>query len=223
MNDEPLDELELRAAPGTIDGEVGDEFPGLRLDWMIVGGRRRPSPSSIRHRLGGLSNRYRGEMVVAMRSKPIPRAYRSFYRQIGLDPDVTRIPSEQAALMRLFHGGFRSVDLVEDALLIALIETGVGVWALDADRVGESGLGIRLSKAQEPLGTSEVAHALPPGRLVVADADTIHAILFGELARGHEVGPRTRRIALFAIAVDGVPAIHVEEALWLAAEVLAVV
>jgi hypothetical protein len=30
----------------------------------------------------------------------------------------------------------------------------------------------------------------------------------------------TRRVALFSIGVDGVPAIHVEEALWICAELL---
>ena len=35
-----------------------------------------------------------------MRTKPIPQAYRAFFRQIGLDPDVDRIPSEEAARRR---------------------------------------------------------------------------------------------------------------------------
>ena len=64
-----------------------------------------------------------------MRTKPVPQAYRAFFRQIGLDPDVQRIPSEQAALARLVQGGFRSVDLIADACLIALVETGVPVAA----------------------------------------------------------------------------------------------
>ena len=32
--------------------------------------------------------------------------------------------------------------------------------------------------------------------------------------------PQTRRLALFSVAVDGVPSIHIEEALWMAVEVL---
>ena len=84
-----------------------------------------------------------------MRTKPIPQAYRIFFRQIGLDPDVTRIPSEEAAVARLLHGEFRSAGLIPDACLVALIETGVPVWALDADVVDEGGLGIRTATADD--------------------------------------------------------------------------
>ena len=215
-------EAELRAAPGFIEAELQAELPGLRLDWLTLKGRLLKSPEPVVNRLHALSNRYRGANVVALRAQPIPHAYRAFFRQIGLDPDVTRIPSEEAAVNRLVHGQFRSRDLVHDATLIALVETGVPVWALDADLVDASGLGIRTSAGGDELGSGNRRRPLPAGRLVVADACSIHAILFGELAPGHEVTTRTQRIVLFAVAVEGVPTIHVEEALWVAVEVLAV-
>jgi hypothetical protein len=168
--------------------------------------------------LGELSSRYRGASVVAMRTKPIPHAYRSFFRQIGLDPDVDRIPSEAAGVLRLMHGGFPSRGLMKDACLIALVETGVPVWALGVD---PGGLGIRMTVEGDRLGSGEYGHHLPAGRLAVADCTCVHTILFDdEVARGHEVGPRSRRAALFAVGVDGVPAIHIEEALWTCVEVL---
>ena len=141
------EELDLRAAPGFVDEELSAELPGLRLDWMTLPRGPRRSPPELVSRLEALSNRYRGASVIAMRTQPIPHAYRTFYRQLGLDPDVDRIPSEQAAVARLLHGGFRSYGALEDALLIALIETGVPVWALDADLIDPGGLGIRLNKA----------------------------------------------------------------------------
>ena len=140
-----------------------------------------------------------------MRTKPIPQAFRAFFRQIGLDPDVRRIPSEEVAVARLVQGGFVSVDLVADACLIALIETGVPVWALDGDRVEDAGLGIRLDSA---------------GSLTVGDGETCWA-LFDDPRAACAVTPRTGRVTLFAVAVDGVPEIHVEEALWCAVELLA--
>jgi DNA/RNA-binding domain of Phe-tRNA-synthetase-like protein len=121
---------------------------------------------------------------------------------------------------RLLQGQFRSQNLLEDALLVAVIETGVPVWALDADMIDPGGLGIRTTVAGDRLGSSEHADHLPPDRLVVADARLVHAVLFGELARGHEVRPRTSRIGLFAVGVEGVPAIHIEEALWVCVETL---
>jgi DNA/RNA-binding domain of Phe-tRNA-synthetase-like protein len=214
------EELDLRAAPGFVDEELGAELPGLRLDWMTVPGGPRSSPPALVRRLGALSNRYRGASVVAMRTQPIPHAYRTFFRQIGLDPDVDRIPSEQAAVSRLLYGGFRSRGALEDALLVALIETGVPVWALDANLVDPGGLGIRATVDGDRFGSGDQAHGVPAGRLVVVDARCIHAMLFGQVAPGHAAGPRTRRVALFSVGVEGVPAIHVEEALWVCAEAL---
>ena len=70
-----------------------------------------------------------------MRERPIPWAYRVFFRQIGLDPDRTRTPVEQLALDRLHDGAFISAGLPADALTIATIETGVALRAFDADRI----------------------------------------------------------------------------------------
>ena len=152
-----------------------------------------------------------------MRTQPIPHAYRTFFRQVGLDPDAARIPSEAAAVGRLLHGGFESRDALADALLIALVETGVPVWALDAawstrqprDPGSVSGDRLGTVRRRDP-----VVRGPARGRRL---AD-VHATLFGEPAPGHAPGPRTRRIVLFAVGVDGVPAIHVEEALWVASD-----
>jgi DNA/RNA-binding domain of Phe-tRNA-synthetase-like protein len=213
-------EAELRAAAGFVEPSLAGEFPGLRLDWLTVQARMRPSSPEASQRLNALANRYRGASVIAMRTHPIHHAYRAFFHQIGLDPDVTRVPSEQAAVSRLLKGGFETRDLVQDALLIALVETGVPVWALDADMLDPLGLGLRATVAGDRLGAGEHAPELPPERLVVADAQRIHALLFGEIAPGHAPSPRTMRIALFAVGVDGVPAIHIEEALWVCLESL---
>lgn len=211
-------DLDLAAAPGSIESRLRAEFPGLALAWMTVQARPGPSPRAVSERLRALSDRVHGASVVAMRTQPIPHAYRAFFRQIGLDPDAVRIPSEEAAVERLLHGGFRSKDLVSDALLIALVETGVPVSALDADLVDAGGLGIRTTTEGEKFGT--VSQPLPAGRLAVADVRRVHALLFGPTAPGHGVGMSTRRIALFAVGVQGVPAIHVEEALWTCGDIL---
>ena len=213
------EELQLAAAPGFVEPRLKAEFPGLRLAWLTLEPSRRSSPRAVKQRLRSLSNRFHGATVVAMRTQPVPHAYRAFFRQIGLDPDASRIPSEEAAVARLLQGGFRSRDLLADALLIGLIETGVPVWALDGDQVDAGGLGIRTTLAGERFGSVETP--LPDGRLVVADSARVHALLFGPLAPGHAADPKTRRISLFAVGVDGVPAIHIEEALWTCGEVLA--
>lgn len=216
MSEDPL--LDLGAAEGFLAPEIAEELPGLRLAWLTLEARDGPSPPELVRQLGELSNRYHGAAVIAMRTKPIPSAYRTFFRQIGLDPDAHRIPSEDAALARLFHGAFRSEGRLADALLVALVETGVPMWALDADCVAAGGLGIRQARAGEELGGGE--QPLAAGTLVVADAEAVHAVLFGPRAALSAVRSETRRILLYAVAVAGVPAIHLEEAFWLAAEAL---
>ncbi|MEA2196848.1 MAG: hypothetical protein QOJ25_899 [Solirubrobacteraceae bacterium] len=214
------EEVDLCAAPGWIEPRLQAEFPMLGLDWVTVEAGRGESPRALKGRLRDLSNRYRGPTVVAIRQQPLGHAYRVFFREIGLDPDVTRIPLEQAALGRLMHGHFVSRGLLEDALLVALVETGVGVWALDADLVDVSGLGIRITADGDRLGRMDSGAFLKPGRLVVADAESVHAVLFHDVAPGHAPTADTRRVTLFTVRVEGVPQIHVEEALWISVEAL---
>jgi DNA/RNA-binding domain of Phe-tRNA-synthetase-like protein len=207
-------------ARGLIAPELAAEFPGLRLHWTGLEARVGASPADVRRRLRELSDRVAGAGVVAMRTQPIPHAYRAFYRQVGLDPDAARIPSEEAAVRRLLQGRFGSRDTLQDALLIGLVETGVPVWALDARRVQPDSLGIRATTSGERLGSSPDGLALSAGQLVVADASRVHAILFGEPAPDHAPGPGAQPIVLYAVAVEGVPAIHVEEALWVCTDLL---
>jgi DNA/RNA-binding domain of Phe-tRNA-synthetase-like protein len=155
-----------------------------------------------------------------MRREPVPAAYRAFSRHVGLDPDVDRPPVEAIVVERLMHGGFRTRGRVEDALLVGALETGVPLWALDADRLSGP-LGVRPARDGERLGEGELAPDLAPGRLVVADARAPVAVLLGAVGAPFAPGPRTRRLAVFAVRVAGVPAIHVEEALWACVDALA--
>jgi hypothetical protein len=54
----------------------------------------------------------------------------------------------------------------------------------------------------------------------VRDRRTVHAPLFGTPLPGHEPGPSTVTVVLYALGVAGVPQIHIDEALWLAADLL---
>jgi DNA/RNA-binding domain of Phe-tRNA-synthetase-like protein len=200
--------------------EIAEELPQLRLvvahaRLARVGAGRRGSPPGVQRRLHDLSNRYKGARAVGVRREPVPAAYRVFYRQIGLDPEVARTPIEAMVLERMLRGGFISEGLLQDVLLIALIDTGVPVWALDA-RAVDGELGVRLSHEGEPLGRASDAWSLPGGRLVVADGSAALGLLFGELADECQPGGRTRELALFAVQVSGVPTLYVEEALWTA-------
>jgi DNA/RNA-binding domain of Phe-tRNA-synthetase-like protein len=205
---------------GWVATEVADEFPRLGVVSLTVEARPGRTTPGVRRRLRELSTRFRGGDAVVMRQAPVPWAYRVFFRHIGLDPDITRTPVEQAALDRLLRGEFRASNLVDDALLVAVVETGVPVWALDTDTIAEP-LGVRTTVAGDTLGRGEDAEPVSPGRLAIADADGPLAYLFGEVARSHAVRRDTRRMTLFAVRVSGVPDIHVEESLWTCASALA--
>jgi DNA/RNA-binding domain of Phe-tRNA-synthetase-like protein len=198
--------------------EVQEELPELRLLLSEVHvARRQPltgaSPPEIEERMRELSSRIRGARAVAIRREAVPAAYRVFFRHIGLDPDVVRTPIEAAVLERMLRGAFLTGGLLEDVLLIALLDTSVPVWALDADTL-DGPLGIRTSRDGEPLGRSADPPRLPAGRLVVADSSAALAVLFGELAGAHAPGAGARRLKLFAVQVAGVPTLFAEEALW---------
>lgn len=210
---------ELGSAAGFVEADVRDELPGLRLRWLRL---EAPwaDPREVRARLRSLSDRFHGAAVVAMRARPVHHAYRAFFRQTGLDPDLQRTPAEEAAMQRLLHGELRAPDALQGALLLALVETGVPVWALAGARVDAAGLGIRQTHEGETLGDADRGPPLHGGRLVVADAHGIHALLFGELAPGHRVLRGGEPVVLFAVGVEGVSEAHLEEALWLAVDAL---
>ena len=209
----------LHPSAGWVAAELVDKFPELALWSVTLEARSGRSPEPVRERLRALSDRIRGPQAVALRQQPVPWAYRVFFRHIGLDPDVQRTPVEAIALERLIKGGLRSESLLDDALTIAVMETGVPLWGLDADRA-EGELGLRSAVAGESLGRGEGALELVSGRLVVADVGGPVCVLFGDTAPGVGVTRQTARMTLFAVQVAGVPTIHIEEALWTAADIL---
>jgi DNA/RNA-binding domain of Phe-tRNA-synthetase-like protein len=199
---------------GWIAPHIAAEFPGLGIAWVEVEARPGKSPEPVRQRLRDLSDRFFGSHAIRMRERPIPWAYRVFFRQIGIDPDETRTPIEQLVLDRLYDGAFVSRGLPADALAIATIETGVALRAFDADRL-QGKLCIRDAAPGESLAgrPGELAR----GTLTVADELYPIGLLFGATAGDYAAGPDSRRIAIVAIEVEGVPQIAIEEALWMAA------
>jgi len=199
---------------GWVAPHIAAEFPGLGVAWVEVDARPGKSPEPVRRRLRLLSDRFFGAQAIHLRERPIPWAYRVFFRQIGLDPDRTRTPVEQLALDRLHDGAFKSRGLPADALTIATVETGVALRAFDADRlVGR--LCIRDSAPGEALPGRP--GELAQGTLALADERTPVGLLFGATGEGYGVGPESRRLALVAVQVKGVPQIAVDEALWMVA------
>ena len=100
-------------------------------------------------------------------------------------------PAEVALRARLIRGGYRSRGLLRDALLIAVVETGVGVWAVDA--VDE----LRIEEGCVVAGDVRVPLFSSPPRV------------------------SSPRVTLFGVVIPGVAVGVVEEAVQLAAEIAA--
>jgi hypothetical protein len=189
------------AAP--VAAEIAAELPGLGLAWCAFAVTEDPlgrSPAALRARLRALSDRHRGAQAIALRSRAIPHAYRTLFLQLGLEPDSRRIPVEALMVERLRLGAYPERARLPDALAAATVETEVGVWALDADRVA-----------------GELRLELYDGRVTVADATGPVADLFAE---PEGVTRATRRLLLYAVRAPGVPDLAVEEALWTAWDLL---
>jgi DNA/RNA-binding domain of Phe-tRNA-synthetase-like protein len=207
---------ELDLVDGWVEPELADEFPQLSLVHARVEVHPGPSPREVKQRLRMLADRYTGGKVVHMRQDPVPWAYRVFSRQVGIDPDTDRTPVEGVALRRLKHGGLRSENLVDDALTIAIAETGVPLIAFDAERV-DGNLGLRLARSGETLGE---ARPLSARQLAIADGERPVAVVLGDVGVDAGVTPDTDQMIVCALGVKGVPRISLEEALWCAAETL---
>lgn len=203
---------------GPVAPAVAEEFPGLGVLSCAVGPPARGHDDGVRERLAGLAGRLRGAQAVELRREPVPAAHRVFFRHVGLDPDVTRTPIEAAAVDRLVVGGHRGGGRLDDALLLALLETGVQVLAFDRGAAPVAP-GVRTAAPGERLG-GDPPRPLPAGRLVLEAAGRILAELFGLPDTAALPGRRSADLRLVAVQVPGVPDIAVEEALWTCQEAL---
>jgi len=208
--------MDLELSDGWVEPELAEEFPELGIVHAPVEARPARSPREVKQRLRALADRYTGGKVIHMRQDAVPWAYRVFSRQVGIDPDSDRTPVEAIALERLKHGGLRSDNMLDDALTIAIAETGVPLIALDGDKVDRV-LGLRLSRPGETLAGGR---PLSSRQIVVADGSRPVAVVLGAVAEDAGVTSKTERMVLVALQVKGVPRIAVEEALWTAGEVL---
>ena len=208
---------EVSSGNGWVQPALREEFRGLGLRFTVVPAESGRSPRELKARLRHLSDRIHGERVVNLRREPVASAYRVFFRQIGIDPDDHKPPGEAAMLERLRAGRFTSRDLLEDALTVAVVETGVAVRAFDADRL-QGSLGLRIANEGEHLMGDRVD--LPDGAIVVADEQRPIGLVFGDTGSAAAVSRATKRIMLCVVAIPGIPEISVEEALWTTAGIL---
>jgi TetR/AcrR family transcriptional regulator len=206
---EPLVRDALRRAP--VLGSLRAELPELALWTAELEAKPGPSPKSVLGRLKALGSRVSAAEATGARRESTPWAYRVLGRQLGEKDTARGGVIEQLALRPAEPDDLTSGGLPHDALLIAVLETGVPLLTFDADRL-DGEVALRRARAGEALGGE--------GSVVVADRDRPLAVLLGEQAEDTAVSKRTRRIVLAAIQAKGVGNLAVEEALWTAIEIM---
>lgn len=198
-----------------IDPGVASEFPGFLAIARRVQGPAVDS-AGVGERLDAIASRIRGSTAIEMRREPGPAAYRAFFRQLGLDPDVQLPPAEAAVGRRLFDGGVLPRGALGAALELAVLETGVPVYAFDADAL-DGAPGIRTATPGEEVVGADGARRPGPGRLVVADRSGPLSWLFEEAHGRGAATDGTSSFLLVAIGAPGVAEIALDESLDIAA------
>jgi hypothetical protein len=179
------------------------------LAWCAFAVGRNPmrrSPRELRRRLDALSDRHGGARAITQRTREIPQAYRVQYGD-------RRSPAEELTIKRLIRGQYRSRGVLRDALLIATVDTEVGVYALDGDRV----------RGVPRLADREIVDDDGPLAPLFADPGATRATglraLWVRAPRDARHRPdvavtrATRHITLYAVTAPGIPDLAVEEAL----------
>ena len=211
--------MELQLAEGWVEPELAEEFPELRL--VHAAGRRPPAAaararSSERLRGAGrpLHRRQGDPHAPGRRALGLPRVLAPGGDRPRHRPDAGRGDRRSSACATAASRARTSLD---DALTIAIAETGVPVLALDADQ-RDRRAGTAAGPAGRGAGRRAAAVGAPArrGRRGPTGGDRAR--------RGRPttpgVTPGTERMLLCALRVKGVPPIAVEEALWIAAETL---
>jgi len=202
---------------GWVAAELADEFPGLAVYSLAVDACPAKTPDAVRQQMRELAGRITGAKVVQSRQDTVPWSYRVLWRRLGVDPDSDRTPVESLMVQRLEHGGLPSRGMPNDAIVVATLETGVPIVVADAAKVvGEPGL--RPAAAGESLGGAE--ETLRTGEVIYADERGPLARLDGEVAADHAVADETTAMLVCALAAPAVSQIEIDEALWIAAELL---
>ena len=199
--------LTVRREP--VANDLRAQLPGLALWTTTATLRDGPAtPAFVRARIQQAREGVRTAEATGVPGESAPWAYRVAMRQLGTDPDDRLAIVEQAVLQRTQL--LPELGMPGDALMAASLEAGVPVRAFDA-AVLDGSLALRMAAE----GDGEFA----PGP-VVADLRRAVAPLFGDPIADAAAGLESERLVLAAVQVRGVSDLAVQQALWLAAELI---
>ena len=208
---------------GWIVTAVADEFPDLRLRWIEVDGGRRPAQPRRRCATGC------GTTVRPLQRRAGDRDARP--------PGPARLPRllppHRPRPRRDAHAGRGGRDGPPHGGRLHLARPALGRAAARPRRDRRAGLGgrrttsldgplgIRQARGGERLGAGQYANDLLPGTARGRGCrDAGRRAVRRHRRAEYLPTPATKRVRVFTVQVEGVPELHVEEALWSCAEAL---
>jgi DNA/RNA-binding domain of Phe-tRNA-synthetase-like protein len=219
---EELPHLKI-GTPMNFTQEVLTAFPGICVAESVIRSvaitKENTGLEALKREImGEIASRYTLEKV---KDEPLFRAYREFFRSVGVDPTKTR-PASEALVRRILSGGMLpKINTAVDAYNLASAITGIPIAAFDADTLngqltmrfsseGESFLGIGMER---PL-------VLREKQVIVTNSEEIVAIYPYRDSEATKVTTDTKNIRILTCGVPGVSRERVVEAYGICADYL---
>jgi DNA/RNA-binding domain of Phe-tRNA-synthetase-like protein len=203
--------MRLEVSEGVVDEVVAAEFPGLSIHWVDVQCGVGKTPAGLADELALAGQRMRGATIVMASTGTIAAAYRSFARQLGMDPAAVSGSAEAVAMRRLLSGGFLPTGVPNDAATLATLEFGPPITVFDAGLLHG---GLRIDRAT--VGGQQ--HAA--GDLVLADQQQEVGRLFAEPFAQFQSSRKTKALRFAALGPPEIEPSVCRSALQRAAELM---
>ncbi len=191
------------------------EYPGLSFGLALIAAEANPeNPPGFDSHKKQLLRRMRKRETLAGITERIGR-YDLFFQEFGYP---CPLPGH---LKRTVNSGFPRYNLMVDAHFLAEMCAGILVAVADFDRF-DGGLTLDVATEGEKwtaMGGRELSTR--PGEIVLRDERDIVCVLCQGADEKTRVGPETRNVLLYAYAVPGVAAEHIEAGLTVGAEAVA--
>ena len=157
------------------------------------------------------ADRIRGASALTASIAPVAAAFRSFMRQLGMDPEAVDWTADAAMRRRLIEGGLPPTFWLRDAATLAVLEFGAPLMLFEHEAMPRD---VELRSAD----SEGALHAA--GDLVVAADGVPLSRLFGPPFPEFAVSRGTRRALVVSVRAPGVEDVFCRAALERCADLL---
>jgi len=198
-----------------ISGEVQRDFPDLHvLTSCIEKVTVKRSDSELEALKEDIIREVRSVYdIETLKDRPILRAYRDFFWNLGVDPTKTR-PAAEALIRRLLHGkSLPRINTLVDAYNLASIKTEIAIAAFDFDNIRGELMMRYAEEGEKFLGIGMKTPISLNGReIVISDGEKLLAVYPYRDAEDTKVTEATRNVLFLFCGVPGISVQNLSEA-----------